>query len=267
MTLKRKRGGDEDTGESRKKKGKKGLNPTSAGAPPREQKPPPPKNNTTPTILPGESLRAFNRRVDASMPVPLKVKREGKPAGKGAPNPNPNTTPGANDGEEEEEEEEQDYSDYLTDSSDAYSIDSTTGDPRPKTFHPRSRPRPRPIAAGKKSKSKSKSKAKKQRGPSPDPFAVLAEKRGGRVPFGETAAAPPMLTRPREVLKMRGVGGGAGGGGGGGEGGGEGGGVAEVPRAAGSLARREMLAGERRGVVERYREMMEGRRAVGGREW
>ena len=223
---KRKRGGEEDVGGP---KAKKISNGSSNKLPqPAEQKP-------KLQILPSESLRAFNRRVDASMPIPLKgskgCKTDLAKSDQKSKKPNP------------PEEEEEDYSDYLTDSSSTYSLDSH-GDPKPKTFRPRTPCPPKKHTPRQKKKLKT-------RGPSPDPFAILLEKRG-KARFGETVEAPPALrVKPKEVLRApRGVGVRVD--------------VGEIPKAVGSLARREMLAGERRGVVERYRELMEGKRVVGG---
>jgi len=239
---KRKRGGEEDIGGPKEKKTPKG-NPNKLPPPP-----PPPSTRKKPEqqqpklqILPGESLRAFNRRVDASMPIPLKGSKTSKtspidplPTSKSKSKQQATSTPA-------DDPEEEDYSDYVTDSSSTYSLDSH-GDPRPKTFRPRAPRPPQKRTPGQKKKPK-------PRGPSPDPFAILLEKRG-KAKFGETAEAPPELrVKPKEILRApRGVGVDVGG----------------IPKAVGSIARREMLAEERRGVVERYREMMEGRRAVGG---
>lgn len=235
---KRKRGGQEDTGAAKPaKKGKtqgthdSGASGTSNGkqSPPRLQ------------IQPGESLRAFSRRVDAAMPVKFKsqgklkmeeVRVGGKVDQVGKKKQvlalaTPQPPPG----------DEEDYSDYLTDSSDAYSIDSK-GEPRPKTFHAR---KTRP------SKKSSTGKKRKPRGPSPDPFAVLTELRG-KARFGETAEAPPVfVAKPKELLRARSAVT-----------------VDGVPKASGSIAKREVLAVIRRSVVEKYREVMEERRAANG---
>ncbi|KAE8380130.1 hypothetical protein BDV26DRAFT_290691 [Aspergillus bertholletiae] len=63
-------------------------------------------------------------------------------------------------------------------------------------------------------------------------------------PF-ETAEAPPQLTKPREIFKVRG---------------GAKVDVANVPTAVGSLRRREELANERRNIVEEYRRLMAEKR-------
>ncbi|RPB20378.1 hypothetical protein L211DRAFT_813311 [Terfezia boudieri ATCC MYA-4762] len=234
---KRKRGGEEDVGGPKEKKISKG-NPSKPPLPSTQNK----LEQQKPAlhILRSESLRAFNRRVDASMPIPLKGPKTSKtdpidhlPNSK-SKSKQPNST-------HAEDPEAEDYSDYLTDSSSTYSIDSY-GDPRPKTFHYRVPRRPQKHAPGQKKK-------KNPRGPSPDPFAILLESRG-KAKFGEMAEAPPELrVKPKEILRApKGLGVDVGG----------------IRKAVGSIAKREILAEERRGVVERYREMMEGKRAVGG---
>ena len=235
---KRKRGGEEDVGGPREKKTSKG-NPNKPPAPNIQKTAAQQQHKPALQILPGESLRAFNRRVDASMPISLK----GSKTSKTDPIPLPNAKSKSKQPTSTlaEDPEEEDYSDYLTDSSSTYSLDSH-GDPRPKTFRPRTSRPPQKRTPGQKKKPK-------PRGPSPDPFAILLEKRA-KAKFGETAEAPPELrVKPKEILRApRGTGVD----------------VGLIPKAVGSIARREMLAEERRGVVERYREMMEGRRAVGG---
>ncbi|KAI5840297.1 hypothetical protein DFP73DRAFT_517735 [Morchella snyderi] len=155
------------------------------------------------TIQPGESLREFNRRVDASLPVDLKVAREPrKPKAKKPAAPASTPTPGEGEGEDG-------GGDYR---------DHSDGE-----------------GGGRK---------RKRRAASPDPWAVLAAKRAAPR-FGDVAGAPPSLARPREVLHSRGI---------------VGVDVEGVPRSAGSRARREGLAVERRGVVEAYRRLVQGRR-------
>lgn len=80
----------------------------------------------------------------------------------------------------------------------------------------------------------------------PDPWAKLKKRDKERQanPF-EYAQAPPQLTKPREIFKVRG---------------GAKVDVANVPNAVGSLRRREELAGERRNIVEEYRRLMSEKR-------
>jgi len=89
-------------------------------------------------------------------------------------------------------------------------------------------------------------KGGRKRGDSPDPWADLGRKREA-IRFGEVAPAPPVLKKPKALLYMAGAKAAVD--------------VDGVPRSAGSLAKREELAGERRSIVEAYRLMMEGKRA------
>ena len=80
----------------------------------------------------------------------------------------------------------------------------------------------------------------------PDPWAKLKKRDKERQtnPF-DFAQAPPQLTKPREIFKVRS---------------GAKVDVANVPNAVGSLRRREELAGERRNIVEEYRRLMTEKR-------
>ncbi|PLB51122.1 hypothetical protein P170DRAFT_406739 [Aspergillus steynii IBT 23096] len=80
----------------------------------------------------------------------------------------------------------------------------------------------------------------------PDPWAKLAKRERMKKanPF-EVAEAPPTLTKPKALFKVRG---------------GAKIDVANVPTAAGSLRTREELAGERRSIVEQYRKLMAEKR-------
>lgn len=107
-------------------------------------------------------------------------------------------------------------------------------------------------ARGGKAKKKVLKKKKKANGAEdsgdddPDPWAKLKKRDKERQanPF-DFAQAPPQLTKPREVFKVRG---------------GARVDVANVPNAVGSLRRREELASERKNIVEEYRRMMAERR-------
>ena len=87
----------------------------------------------------------------------------------------------------------------------------------------------------------------RKRGDSPDPWAVLEKKRGN-VSFGGTAPPPPTLKKPRALLYIAGSKSTVD--------------VDSVPKSAGSLAKREGLAGERRSIVEAYRKLMSERRVA-----
>lgn len=79
-----------------------------------------------------------------------------------------------------------------------------------------------------------------------DPWEELKKKRGEKkVGLHDFAKAPPELkTKPKELFKVRGAGVD----------------VGTIPKAAGSLKRREELQGVREEVVAAYRKMMQGRR-------
>jgi hypothetical protein len=83
-----------------------------------------------------------------------------------------------------------------------------------------------------------------------DPWAKLNARARATKPLNLTdvVQAPPQLTKPREVFKVRGVGGARVE-------------VANVPAAAGSLRRREELAEERKNVIEEYRKLVAGKRS------
>ncbi|GAD91718.1 conserved hypothetical protein [Paecilomyces variotii No. 5] len=83
-----------------------------------------------------------------------------------------------------------------------------------------------------------------------DPWEKLKERDRASRPANplEVVQAPPQLTKPREVFKVRG---------------GARVDVANVPNAAGSLRRREELAGERKSIVEEYRRLMAEKRQQG----
>ncbi|KAF8432869.1 hypothetical protein BGX38DRAFT_1276438 [Terfezia claveryi] len=193
---KQKCGGEEDVEGPKEKKIFKG-NPSKPPLPSTQNK----LEQQKPAlhILYSESLHMFNCRVDTSMPIPLKGPKTSKtdpidhlPNSK-SKSKQPNST-------HAEDPEAEDYSDYLTDSSSTYSIDSY--------------------------------------------------EKQGKAKYGEMAEALPELrVKPKEILrapKRLGVD------------------VGSIRKVVGSIVKREILAEERRGVVERYREMMEGKRAVGG---
>ncbi|PYH91709.1 hypothetical protein BO71DRAFT_486025 [Aspergillus ellipticus CBS 707.79] len=83
----------------------------------------------------------------------------------------------------------------------------------------------------------------------PDPWAKLKKRdrmNNKQVNPLDVVQAPPQLTKPREIFKVRG---------------GARVDVANVPSAVGSLRRREELATERRTIVEEYRRLMAEKRA------
>lgn len=110
-------------------------------------------------------------------------------------------------------------------------------------------------ARGGKAKKKGTVAKKKKKGSNgaddsgdddPDPWAKLKKRdKERRVNPFDVAQAPPQLTKPREIFKVRG---------------GAMVDVANVPNAVGSLRRREELASERKNIVEEYRRLMAERR-------
>ncbi|RPA99867.1 hypothetical protein L873DRAFT_1682514 [Choiromyces venosus 120613-1] len=155
-------------------------------------------------IQPSESLRQFNRRVNASLPVSLKPEGSSK----------------AQRAKEKKQKEKVKSAAAVGGGDD----DDWDGDEE-----------------GKRKRGRNKGRAA-----SPDPWAVLAQKREA-VKFSDLAKAPPTLVKPKSVLHSRGIVD-----------------VEGVPKSSGSLAKREGLAGERRGIVEGYRKLVEERRGGKG---
>ncbi|CAZ82039.1 unnamed protein product [Tuber melanosporum] len=159
-------------------------------------------------IQPSESLRQFNRRIDASLRITLKPggsskAQRAKEKKRERAKPTSVAHGGPNDGDSEGE--------------------AWGGE------------------GGKRERGRNKGRAV-----SPDPWAALAEKRLA-VKFSDFAKAPPTLVKPKSVLHSCGIAD-----------------VEGVPKSSGGLARREGLAGERRGIVEGYRRMVEERRGGKG---
>ncbi|KAF3908640.1 hypothetical protein AA313_de0203248 [Arthrobotrys entomopaga] len=196
------------------------------------------------TLFPGEKLSDFSRRVDAAIPISFKgLQRSDDPD-------NPNTRKKkkrkqtAVDPTEEGEE--------ITE--DSYDFDDN-GDPLPNHLKPHSHHKPTTSTTNRNNNRRGGGGNKDKR--SPSPFSILREKRGTvQSGINDVAQAPPTsLVVPKEKLKdktkLNKTGGGGSGGGGGVNLG--------VPKSSGSLARREMLEEERKGVVERYRALMAAR--------
>ncbi|PKX99434.1 uncharacterized protein P174DRAFT_500928 [Aspergillus novofumigatus IBT 16806] len=108
-------------------------------------------------------------------------------------------------------------------------------------------------AAQAKAKKKGAAAKRKKKGDGaleddgPDPWAKLKKRDRMNKPANpfDVVQAPPQLTKPKEVFKVRG---------------GARVDVANVPAAVGSLRRREELASERRTIVEEYRRLMAEKR-------
>ncbi|KAK6520515.1 hypothetical protein TWF506_000767 [Arthrobotrys conoides] len=179
------------------------------------------------TLLPGEKLSDFSRRVDAAIPVSFK----GLQRGEDNPKNRKKKKKAADEAEATAEEE-------VTE--DTYDFDDN-GDPLPNHLKPHNHNPHTKQQVNKTTKGKRKDR-------SPSPFAILREKRGAvQSSINDIVQAPPSLVVPKEKLRdktkvgVRGIQG------------------LEVPKASGSLARREMLQEERKGVVERYRALMAAR--------
>ncbi|KAF3260331.1 hypothetical protein TWF217_004905 [Orbilia oligospora] len=180
------------------------------------------------TLLPGEKLSDFSRRVDAAIPVSFKGLQRGEDNPKNRKLKKKKAA----------EEAEAAAAEEITE--DSYDFDDN-GDPLPNHLKPHNHNPHTKQQVNKTTKGKRKDR-------SPSPFAVLREKRGAvQSSINDVVQAPPSLTVPKEKLRdktkggVRGIQG------------------LEVPKASGSLARREMLQEERKGVVERYRALMAAR--------
>ncbi|KAK6345196.1 hypothetical protein TWF718_007123 [Orbilia javanica] len=174
------------------------------------------------TLLPGEKLSDFSRRVDAAIPVSFKGLQRGED--------NPKNRKKKKKATEEDKPEEE-----ITE--DSYDFDDN-GDPLPNHLKPHNHNPHTKEQFNKTMKGKRKER-------SPSPFAILREKRGAvQSSINDVVQAPPSLIVPKEKLRDKTQGGVRGLQG------------LEVPKASGSLARREMLQEERKGVLERYRALM-----------
>ena len=189
-------------------------------------------------IQPGESLRDFSFRVERTMPKvkfktgeahrsdvkKLKAKQKGKAAEGGEDD----------DGEDDGDDDEGGWSDED-------GVFDEDGKALPHNFRKTAR-----TKQPKKQKPGQKKRKSNARGGSPDPFAHLSAA-AAPIRFGEVAAAPPQF-KVLPTNKLRDKTGKVDGGGMGLAG--------DVPKNAGSFARREALGEERMGVVERYRQLM-----------
>jgi hypothetical protein len=176
------------------------------------------------SIKPGESMSEFSRRVDAAIPVHF-PKGDGVSRGKQMKEKLRKKKEGKMNQKKEDGDDNMEPEEGEEIHSDDAEVDEELR-----------------AAMGEIEKVKRRAKGRK-RGESPDPWAELTAKREAPK-FGEVAAAPPSLKKPRPLLKTKGAAVD----------------VDGVPRAAGSLAKREELAGERRSIVEAYRKLMEGKR-------
>jgi len=175
-------------------------------------------------IQPGESLREFGRRVDQEIPVVFprgngsareKRKKKAKEPVKEQQEEDGDVEP--EEGEEINSGDDDEHKDMLRQAREGFEA--------------------------------AKRKRGKRRGDSPDPWADLDKKRE-QIRFGEVAAAPPALKKPKALLYLGGKAAAAVD-------------VDGVPKSSGSLARREELAGQRRDIIQEYREMIAEKRSAG----
>ncbi|EAW14464.1 uncharacterized protein ACLA_075020 [Aspergillus clavatus NRRL 1] len=243
------------TGAARKKNTGTGAMsapaPTPAAAPAptpsAEQAKPTPK----PKILPGEKLSDFAARVDREMPI-SGMKRSGKPGAADMPKLREERRTkhekhlrrlqeGWRKDEvkilereaAEREEREAEMEDQL-ELWKQWETEAGRGKAKKKG------------AAARRQKKKGKNDDGVDVDDDPDPWAKLKKRdSANKANPLEVVQAPPQLTKPKEVFKVRG---------------GAKVDVANVPNAVGSLRRREELAGERRTIVEEYRRLMAEKR-------
>ncbi|KAI5810916.1 hypothetical protein DFH27DRAFT_530258 [Peziza echinospora] len=241
------RGGMEDTGVKKK-------NNPAAENPNQTKKP---SETATLKIQPNESLRQFGRRVDSM--VPMKLGRKG--VAHHSHEKKLRKLKAA--GEKLKEGESADVNDSDISEEDL----DDNGNPIPGGVRSSSRKRKRGSAGS----------AKKRNEISPDPFANVGKTALSK--FSVAAPPPPKLAVPRNLLRNK---------------------VPknfvrgdtddededgakkvreeeyetwgrvdlkrDVPKASGSSTRRELLGEERMGIVERYRELMSGKRAAAAAE-
>lgn len=255
---KRKRGTEDRKEESTPKKKSGAAGAATAAATDATATAAKSESQAGPKILPGEKLSDFSARVDREMPLSLMKRSEKAPAGD-----NPKTreqrltkhdkrlrrlqAQWREDDvkiREREQEEREEREAEMEDQLELWKQWETE--------------------AGKtkaKKKAEAQKKKKKNKGNATaagdddsdddydgaDPWAKLnnPERMNRQTNPQDVAQAPPQLTKPREIFKVRG---------------GAKVNVANVPTAMGSLRRREELADERKNIVEEYRRLMAEKR-------
>ena len=178
------------------------------------------KCNADLKIQPGESLREFGRRVDQAIPVFFprgdgRV-REKKKVKESVRDEEEDSNVEPEEGEEINSDDDDEEKDMLQQANEGFEA--------------------------------ARRKRGKRRLDSPDLWADLEKKRD-QIKFGEVAAAPPALKKPKALLYLGGKAAAAVD-------------VDGVPKSAGSLAKREKLAGQRRNIIEEYRKIMAEKRAM-----
>lgn len=232
---------------SKKKNGKAANNDDTAEAKAAAKKPEPAKE--MPTIRPGERMSEFAARVDAALPVMGLVAKGSKgkdPLGlKTVRTRKERKMHKLYDEWRKEEAEIQEKRREEAEEAEEKELEDDSMGVKWRLD----------MEAGRKKKGKKGKKGKSVYETDDgidDPWAELKKKRGeAKIGLHDVAKAPPVFkTVPKEVFKVRGAGVN----------------VGTIPKAAGSLKRREELQEVREEVVAQYRRMMEGRRARLGQD-
>ncbi|RHZ52375.1 uncharacterized protein CDV56_104841 [Aspergillus thermomutatus] len=246
---KRKRDTTEDRKESsRKKTAGSSTTTTSANAATSTTAAAEPKPTSKLKILPGEKLSDFAARVDREMPI-SGMKRSGKPASADLPKLR----------EERRTKHEKHLrrlqEQWRKEEVEILEREAAEREEREAEMEEQLELwKEWEMEAGKgKAKKKGAAARRKKKGDGPqeddgpDPWAKLKKRDRMNKPANpfDVVQAPPQLTKPKEVFKVRG---------------GARVDVANVPAAVGSLRRREELASERRTIVEEYRRLMAEKR-------
>ncbi|GFF79851.1 UPF0653 protein C607.02c [Aspergillus udagawae] len=246
---KRKRDATEDTKQSSRKKTAASPTPTkTANAATSTTSTAEPERSSKVKILPGEKLSDFAARVDREMPI-SGMKKSGKPGSADLPK--------LREGRQTKHEkrlrrlQEQ----WRKEEAEILEREAAEREEREAELEEQLelwKEWEMEAAQGKAKKKGAAAKRKKKGdGPleddGPDPWAKLKKRDRMNKPANpfDVVQAPPQLTKPKEVFKVRG---------------GARVDVANVPAAVGSLRRREELASERRTIVEEYRRLMAEKR-------
>ncbi|KAA8648238.1 hypothetical protein EYZ11_006732 [Aspergillus tanneri] len=250
QSKKRKRGNAEESDSTGRKQKQKLKQKQTATESPKDNAP----SETTlsmPKILPGEKLSDFAARVDRELPLNA-IKKSSRPAS--------SDIPGSEEKRQTKHEKhlrrlqrqwrEDDVAIREREAAEREEREAEMEDEL-RLWKEWEQEAGKGKAKKKNAPSKRKKKSSDQDGgdsgdDNPDPWAKLAKRDRMRKanPF-EVAEAPPQLTKPREIFRVRG---------------GAKVDVANVPAAAGSLRTREELAAERRNIVDQYRKLMAEKR-------
>ncbi|PWY72233.1 hypothetical protein BO94DRAFT_253901 [Aspergillus sclerotioniger CBS 115572] len=195
-----------------------------------------------PKIMPGEKLSDFAARVDREMPL-SNMKRSNKPAAADVPKIRETRVT------KHEKHLRRLQEQWRKDDKDILEREAAEREEREEEMEEQLRLWGEwDVEAGKRKAKKSGGGAKKKEvvRDDPDPWAKLKRERMNKqISPLDVVQAPPQLTKPREIFKVRG---------------GAKVDVANVPAAVGSLRRREELANERRNIVDEYRRLMAEKR-------